>query len=408
MSKELDSLLWWIPLKKVREKIRHIYYDNQNQIELLKNKIEKLEKTNIDLLNNKIEDLNKSYTEKNNSFDERMKYLEWSNQVLVDDKDFKDKFFRYTLYNSEIPHKQKRWFIEYWVSLRLGYFINLDNPKTFNEKINWTKLYYRNPEMIIATDKYQFKNYIKEKLGEGYTVPLLGVWDNVNDIDFDSLPNQFVLKSNTGANSEQMIIVKDKSQLNIYDAKMKMNEWLQPWNGAYRVTYHWSYADIPQRIIADQYIEEIDNNITDMNFYCSYGKILFIVVYNKYHIGRTEVIESIFLDQNWNKIEVQKYGNKDLNNINKPEKLDDMIKIACKLSKDFPIVRVDFYNLKDKLLLGELTFYPSGGHAKFIPEEFDYKFGEMIDLNKIPKEHLANEWKNICKNKKENINDNEN
>ena len=392
MSKELDSLLWWIPFKKVREKIRHIYYDNQNQINFLKKKIEDLEKNNIALLN-KISNLSKSNTEKNVLFDKRVKYLESHDKIFTQDKSFKDKFFRYTLYNSNIPHKQKRWFIEYQVSKWLGYFINLDNPKTFNEKINWTKLYYRNPDMIIATDKYQFKNYIKDRLGEGYTIPLLGVWDNVNDIDFDSLPNQFVLKSNTGGNSEQMIIVKDKGKLNIYEAKMKMNEWLQPWNGAYRVTYHWSYVDIPQRIIAEEYIEEIEKEETDYSFFCSFGKILYIFVYNDkiYHINN----RCIFLDENWNKLNIIRPGYEDILYLDKPIRLEEMKLIAKNISKDFPIVRVDFYNLKDKLLLGELTFYPAGGHSKFEPKEWDYKFGEMVDLNKIPREHLSKEWIDI-------------
>ena len=316
MSKELDSLLWWIPFKKVREKIRHIYYDNQNQINFLKKKIEDLEKNNIALLN-KISNLSKSNTEKNVLFDKRVKYLESHDKIFTQDKSFKDKFFRYTLYNSNIPHKKKRWFIEYQVSKWLGYFINLDNPKTFNEKINWTKLYYRNPDMTIVADKYQFKNYIKEKLGDGYTIPLLGVWDNVNDIDFDSLPNQFVLKSNTGANSEEMIIVKDKSKLNIYEAKMKMNEWLQPWNNiAYKVTYHWDSVDISQKIIAEEYIEEIEKGKTDYSFYCSFGNVIFILV--DYYKMDSKKNQTSFFDINWNKLDVKRPNLDELDSFNKP------------------------------------------------------------------------------------------
>ena len=196
------------------------------------------------------------------------------------------------------------------------------------------------------------------------------------------MPNQFVLKSNTGGNSEQMIIVKDKGKLNIYEAKMKMNEWLQPWNGAYRVTYHWSYVDIPQRIIAEEYIEEIEKEETDYSFFCSFGKILYIFVYNDkiYHINN----RCIFLDENWNKLNIIRPGYEDILYLDKPIRLEEMKLIAKNISKDFPIVRVDFYNLKDKLLLGELTFYPAGGHSKFEPKEWDYKFGEMVDLDKIP------------------------
>lgn len=370
MSKELDTLLWWIPFKKVREKIRNIYYDMDNKINNLNN--------NINYLNDRINNLEN--------------YKNW----LLEDKEFKDRFIRYLIYNSDMEYKTKKWVIER-TSNWLGYFINIDNPKTFNEKIHWMKLYYRNPLMKRIVDKYQFKDYIKEQLGDGYTVPLLGVWDNVNDIDFYSLPNQFVLKSNVGGNSEEMIIVKDKNILNIEEAKMKMNEWLQPWNNvAYKVTYHWDSVDIPQKIIAEEYIEEIDENAADWKFLCSFGKILYISNSKKDKILNT--YKSIYLDENGNDYGFMLGDFIKRENFQITLNFEKMKKISKKLSKDFPIVRIDFYDLKDKLLLGEFTFYSNGGHAKFTPEEFDYKFGEMVDLTKIPKEHLAKEWLEI-KNK---------
>ena len=356
MLKELNSLLWWVPFKSVRDKIRNIYYDMNNRI--------------------------------NN--------LEYNNNILMQDKVFKDRIIKYILYDTSYfdDYKIKRYFIELNAYQTLNYFPNLDKPRTLNEKINWIRLYYKNELIDKCVDKYLFKEYIKEKLGDGYTIPLLGVWDNVNGIDFDSLPKQFVLKSNAGSFSSEMIIVKDKSLLNIEETKFKINSWLQKFNTVFcKGDFVYGYKNIVPKIIAEKYIKEIEEEETDYSVFCSFGNILFFFIYydKTYYINKA----CIFYDEYWNKLNIRREGYKDIDYIEKPKRFEEMKTIAKKLSEDFPLVRVDFYNLKDKLLVGELTFYPSGGRAKYEPEEWDYKFGEMIDLNKIPKEHLAQEWIDI-------------
>ncbi|MEI0799469.1 ATP-grasp fold amidoligase family protein [Brachyspira intermedia] len=363
MIEELNKILWWIPSKKIRDSIRNIY----------NNKTSKLEELN-----------------------QRINNLEYLNSVLFNDKTTKDRILAYSMHTSNLSsYKIQKWHLEDIASKALGYFINLDNPRSLNEKINWLKLNYRNPLMKICADKYTFKEYIKSQLGEGYTIPLLGVWDNVNDIDFNKLPNQFVLKSNAGSLSREIIIVKDKNNININEIKIKMNDWLQPWNASGHGS-NWFFLNIPQRIIAEEYVEEIENSL-EYSFYCSFGNILFILLdENKtYYIDN----RTSFYDINWNKLPVKRPNLDEIQNFKIPINSDDMKIISEKLSKDFPLVRIDFYNTKEKLLVGELTFYPAGGCARFEPVEWDYKFGDMIDLDNIAKEHLSREWLEILEKK---------
>ena len=318
MNKELDSLLWWIPFKNVRHKIRNIYNNLQNKID----------------------------------------YLEYNNKILLEDKIFKDRISIYNLFTSNnVNYQQKRWHLEDMISKGLGYFINLDNPRSLNEKINWIKLHYRNPLMKICADKYLFKGYIEKELGKGYTIPLLNKYDNVNDIDFNKLPKQFVLKSNAGSLSKEIIIVKDKNELNITDIKIKLNNWLQTWNVS-GYGSNWFFVDIKQLIIAEEYIEDIVNSI-EYSFYCSYGKVIFITLY----CNKTYYIDNriSYYDINWNKLNIRREGYGEIENFKIPKNSNKMFQISEKLSKNFPLVRIDFYNIKDTLLVGEMTFTPAGG-----------------------------------------------
>ena len=354
MIEELNKILWWIPSKKIRDSIRNIY----------NNKTSKLQELN-----------------------QRINNLEYLNSILFNDKTTKDRILAYSMHTSNLSsYKIQKWHLEDIASKALGYFINLDNPRSLNEKINWLKLNYRNPLMKICADKYTFKEYIKSQLGEGYTIPLLGVWD------IDKLPNQFVLKSNAGSLSREIIIVKDKNNININEIKIKMNDWLQPWNASGHGS-NWFFLNIPQRIIAEEYLEEIENNDIELSFFTSFGNIMYIAIYfdRTYHINKG----CIHYDINWNKLSISRPGYKNIEKFEKPKNLDLMIEISKKLSKDFPLVRIDFYNTKDKLLVGELTFTPAGGCARFEPVEWDYKFGDMIDLDNIAKEHLNQEYINL-------------
>lgn len=263
----------------------------------------------------------------------------------------------------------------------VGYDLNLANPQTFNEKINWMKLYYRNDLLPRIVDKYEFKNYIREQLGEGYTVPFLGAWNNVDDIDFDKLPNQFVLKCNAQSDGKFIKIVKNKKELDIEALRKEMKNWLIP-EKTLKNSYCWAYNKVPLKIIAEEYIENYDNDLYDYKLWCFNGEVKYIQFLSE---RNTNGLKMAFYDKAWNKQDFVYNYPLDNKTMTKPENLDEMIAIAEKLSKEFPHVRVDFYDINNKLYVGEMTFYSMGGYCKFTPKEWDYKFGEFLDLSKLIK-----------------------
>jgi len=258
----------------------------------------------------------------------------------------------------------------------VGYFPNLDNPRSLNEKLNWLKLYYKNPLMTKCFDKITFKDYIKEQLGEGYTVPLLGVYRNAEDIDFDKLPEQFVIKSNCGWGSLQVGVVKDKSKVDWDKMKQAANSWLIPWNNYYYQSFEWDSKDVQPQLVIEEFVGELDGDVPDYKFLCFNGepRCMFVVA------DRRSDMALNFYDMDWNLLPfTRKYPNTKYP-LQKPKNFDKMVEIARKLSKPFPFVRVDFYDCSDRLYVGELTFMPGGGVEPFEPVEWDYKIGEMLEL----------------------------
>ncbi|TVL81589.1 ATP-grasp fold amidoligase family protein [Brachyspira hyodysenteriae] len=268
----------------------------------------------------------------------------------------------------------------------LGYELNLENPKTFNEKLQWLKLYYHDPLMTICADKYLVRDYVKEKIGEEYLVPLIGVWDRVEDIDFDSLPNQFVLKVNWG--SGQNIIVKDKSTLNIEETKNKLEYWMKPTSNHYYYSYEWCYKNIKPKIICEKYINE--NKINEAFVYRMFffnGVLNYINLDIPFHntIKNNVKFKSLHFNDKWEKLNIKTRDEIYQSDIDKPYNLENIINIAKTISKPFIFVRVDLFNIRENILFGELTFYPNNGLAQFDPTEWDYKFGELLELPKEKK-----------------------
>lgn len=264
----------------------------------------------------------------------------------------------------------------------LSYDLNLDNPKTFNEKIQWLKLYYHDPLITKCSDKYLAREYIKEKISDEYLIPLISVYDNAEDIDFNTLPNQFVLKLNWG--SGQNIIVKDKNTLNIEETKNKLKYWMEFYNNHYYGSFEWSYKNITPKIVCEQYIEQFDGNLYDYKIFCFNGEPQFF----KVNIEHIPVYKECFYDINWNKLDLITIASNSVlyeGDVEKPHCFDLMLEIAKKIAKDFIFIRVDFYIIDNKLKIGELTFYPSNGMAKLEPEKWDYKFGELLSLPKTKK-----------------------
>lgn len=277
-------------------------------------------------------------------------------------------------YDPKLSLEDKKYIIEHQFERAVGYKPNIDNPKSFNEKMQWLKLYNEDPLLTKCADKYLVREYVKEKIGEEYLIPLLGVWDSPDEIDFDKLPNQFVLKVNWG--SGQNIIVKDKSKLDIKEAKAKLKEWLKPHSNHYYLGFEWCYKNIQAKIIAEKYIQQLNDDLYDYKFLSYNGKVknLFVVSdrYNNKYVD--------FYDTDWNKLPFERLYHNSPNGIAKPQNLDKMISLAERLSKDFPFVRVDFYDIEDKIYFGEITFYPGNGLEAFEPVEWDYKLGELLTL----------------------------
>ncbi len=262
-----------------------------------------------------------------------------------------------------------------------GKRLNLDNPQTFNEKLQWLKLYDRNPEYTIMVDKYKVRDYIKEKIGEEYLIPLIGVWDNPDDIDFDALPDKFVLKCNHNSGLG-MCVCKDKSKLNIENVKSELKKGLA--QDYYLTGREWPYKNVPRKIIAEKYMTDTSDSsdFTDYKFFCFNGYVDCVMVCLERSSGDTKFY---FFDSNWNLKRLNTRGKNapDGFTISKPSQMDKMFEIAAKLSKGLPFVRIDLYQSNDHIYFGEITFFPdSGFDANLLPETDKY-FGNLIHLEDV-------------------------
>lgn len=260
----------------------------------------------------------------------------------------------------------------------VGYGLNLDNPCTFNEKIQWLKLYYRNPLITKCADKVGVRDYVSEILGEEYLVPIIGIYDSPDEIDFDSLPNKFVLKVNWG--SGQNIICTDKTMFDVEGAKRSLFEWLNPHNNHYYHSLEWCYKEIVPKIVVEEFIEGIDN-VIDYKFFCYDGEPKNMFIVHNRSLGKDKMTFTFF-DIEFNLLPFSSGCKSSDSPIEKPSQWDEMIEVAKKLSKPFPFVRVDFYQIDNQIKVGELTFYHNNGMARFEPEEWDMKMGKFISLPK--------------------------
>lgn len=262
----------------------------------------------------------------------------------------------------------------------LGYSLDLSNPQTFNEKLQWLKLYDRKPEYTMMVDKYKVREYIKEQLGEEYLIPLLGVWDKAEDIDFDKLPNQFVLKCNHNSGFG-MYICKDKSKLTQKEIKVIRKNLTKGLQQDYYLTgREWPYKDVPRKIIAEKYMEDETGQLRDYKFYCFNGEPKIIMINSDREIGKAKAdyfdMDFHWLDFKWG------YDHAPVKPL-KPKKFEKMKEFAAVLSKDIPELRVDFYEVDNKIYFGELTFFDGSGFDKIEPKEWDKKIGDWIDYTNL-------------------------
>ena len=249
---------------------------------------------------------------------------------------------------------------------------------TFNEKIQWLKLFDRKEFYPTIVDKYAVREYISKKLGEEYLIPLLGAWDSVDEIDFDSLPDQFVLKCSHG--SKCNVVCTDKKNLDIKKTKKDLSEWMKI--NYYYHSREWPYKSVKPRIIAEKYMLSTgEDELIDYKFYCNNGRPDYVMVC----IGRArDDLRFLFFDRQWNFYRFnfgdEKYP--DDFTYPMPSCIPKMFEIAEKLSEGFPFLRVDLYESGGQIYFGELTLYPSGGFDRDIYPETDKYFGSLIDLKK--------------------------
>ncbi len=259
---------------------------------------------------------------------------------------------------------------------RMGYELNLLNPQTYNEKLQWMKLYDHNPLYTKLVDKYEVKQYVSESIGSQYIIPTIAVWDSVCDIDFDMLPNQFVLKCTH--DSGGLVICKDKTSFDISNAKKILRKSLR--RNFYYMGFEWPYKDVKPRIIAEIYMEDSTvKELRDYKFFCFDGKVKALFIATERQKEGVDV-KFDFFDENFNHLAL-KQGHENARKVpEKPICFEEMKTLASILSKNLPHVRVDFYEVDGKIYFGEMTFFHHGGWTPFEPKEWDIIFGNWLNI----------------------------
>lgn len=270
-----------------------------------------------------------------------------------------------------IPDKLQ---IESYFYLEMGKKLDLKNPKTMNEKLQWLKLYNRKEEYRSLVDKIKVKDIVAQNIGSEYVVPLLGVWDSFDEIDFTKLPNQFVLKTNHSGGSTGVIVVNDKSKFDKAEAKRNLESSLK--NDVYKWFREWPYKGMDKKIFAEEYL---GSDLVDYKFYCFDGDADCVLLCVDRQIGAAKFY---FFDKEWNLCRYNKRGKEAPEGFTlpKPEGIDKMFELASHMSKGMPFVRMDFYNVNGKIYFGEYTFFPASGYDTNRLPESDLYFGQKIKL----------------------------
>lgn len=282
-----------------------------------------------------------------------------------------------TLIKKSLRFLPDRPYIKLYYRLRVGRKLNLDNPTTLNEKLQWMKFNYRFTLQSIVSDKLLVRDYVKRKIGEDYLIPLLGSWEKYDDINFAALPDRFVLKCNH--DSGGLVVCTDKQQLNYSEARLKIERSLN--SNFYYIGREYQYRNIKPRIICEQFISDHGQVPMDYKIYCFNGKPDVILVCRDRFSKNTHRASYIFFDQNWNFLPLNK-GDESarIPDVPKPKNLNRMIEIAKNLSKDFIFSRIDLYNVDGKIYFGEITLSPNSGFDPDITYDTDLMFGRKLEI----------------------------
>lgn len=264
--------------------------------------------------------------------------------------------------------------------LRMGYPLNLDNPQTFSEKLQWLKLYNRNPLYTTLVDKYAVKEYVVKIIGEKHIIPTIGVWDSPKQIEWDSLPKKFVLKTTHGGGSNGVVVCANKDDIDKASLVKKLTLSLK--QDIYNDFREWPYKFVPKRIIAEKFMSQNDgSSLIDYKFFCFNGVPRFVYVSQNVPGYKRSI--SAFLSTNWELLPFKKKSDSFSTTCPiKPRQFHEMLDIARKLANNIPFVRVDLYEINDIVYFSELTFYPSSGMQPIQPIEWDIQLGELLVLPK--------------------------
>ena len=277
----------------------------------------------------------------------RLRYSNWGKQLS--DEDFLKKLYR----------------------IYMGKELDLENPKTYSEKLQWLKLHDRKPEYAHLVDKVEFKEYISGKYGEEYVVPIIGVWDDIDDVDFDALPDRFVMKCTHDSGS--FVICSDKSKLDWSAVKKRMKKFLD--RDYYWVHREFPYKGLKPRVIIEQNLAEKPGQvIRNVKFFCFNGEPKCFL------LGTNGTWDVDFYDMDFNHLPFVYEGPNSKEELPKPVNFDKMVEMSKELSQGMPHVRVDFMETEGRFYVGELTFFTASGFGKFTPEEWDLKIGEFLEL----------------------------
>lgn len=290
-----------------------------------------------------------------------------------------DRIVKYIISWEDIAYAPESAYAKILMQLYEHYFeakLDLVHPVKFSEKIQWIKLYDNSALKTRLADKYQVREWVKDKIGEQYLIPLLGVWDRPEDVNYERLPKQFVLKCNHG--SGYIYVVEDKEKIDKYKIRHLLQGWMNTEIAYISLELH--YRGIPRKILAEQYIQQKDGRLIDYKFHCFGGRPLAVQLVGDRDFKRHTARE-IFMDLSWNPMPCT-YTNAryEEGELKKPSTFDEMIKIAEILSEGFKYVRVDLYSVDGQVFFGEMTFTPTSGYSKWKPEEYDRYWGQFIDL----------------------------
>ncbi|MBO7470491.1 MAG: hypothetical protein J6T78_01375 [Bacteroidaceae bacterium] len=259
---------------------------------------------------------------------------------------------------------------------------NFSNPRLFTEKIQWYTFHYHNPLCPYIVDKITFKDYIESKLGKGYTISLIASWQSIEEFEksWEQLPQRFCLKSNLSSDGRNIRVVLDKNAENFAEIREEVAKWFLPENTNINSLAR-NFYDRPPRVLAEEYMSNFEDQLYDYKFFCFDGKPMIMYVAIEHFKGeRYETYPISFYDLDWNRLDVTYGHHARAREVPRPNHFEEMKSMAQKLSKDFPFVRVDFFDTGEKLYVAELTFNPGGGFIPYLPVEFDEYMGSLFNL----------------------------